>query len=302
MPHFTNFSADEEPEKRPDLQPIERLTRDVQKALTGEGGPGGVTSNEARYLVDLYYTVQKARIVVNNQVKGLERDAKKSETEPEPHTALDWTLDQFEMQESNIQKLLLFYAGNHPMFWFFEQTTGIGPIISAGLLAHIDIHKAQTAGAIWRFAGLDPTMVWEKKTKRPWNAALKVLCWKMGDSFVKFSGHESCYYGHVYRARKELEVARDEAGLFKDQATKALEGKTFKAIKAKKTYESGHLPAGHLDARARRYAVKLFLSHLHQRWREQEGLPLVKPWVITADNEHTHMLQPPQIRPASAID
>lgn len=53
---------------------------------------------------------------------------------------------------------------------------GIGPVISAGLLAHIDIHRAVTVGHIWRFAGLDPSVKWLKKTKRPWNAGLKVLC------------------------------------------------------------------------------------------------------------------------------
>jgi hypothetical protein len=44
------------------------------------------------------------------------------------------------------------------------------------LLARIDIVKAPTAGHIWRYAGLDPTVRWNKGEKRPWNAGLKVLC------------------------------------------------------------------------------------------------------------------------------
>jgi hypothetical protein len=105
---------------------------------------------------------------------------------------------------------------------------------------------------------------WEKKQRRPWNADLKVLCWKIGDSFVKISGREDAYYGQVYRKRKELEVERDLAGLFADQAAKTLEEKKIRDPETLKTYENGHLPAGRLDLRARRYAVKLFLSHWHE--------------------------------------
>jgi hypothetical protein len=37
---------------------------------------------------------------------------------------------------------------------------------------------------------------------------------------------------------------------------------------------SGGLPPAHLDARARRYAVKIFLSHLYAEWRKLEGMPV----------------------------
>jgi hypothetical protein len=37
---------------------------------------------------------------------------------------------------------------------------GIGPVLAAGLAAHIDIGRAPTAGAVWRFAGVDPTQEW----------------------------------------------------------------------------------------------------------------------------------------------
>jgi len=37
---------------------------------------------------------------------------------------------------------------------------------------------------------------------------------------------------------------------------------------------------GHIDAMARRKAVKLFLSHLWVKWRGIEGLPVTDPYVI----------------------
>ena len=45
-------------------------------------------------------------------------------------------------------------------------------------------------------------------------------CWKIGDSFVKQSGSDKCFYGHIYRARKEQEVAFNDAGKFADQAAR----------------------------------------------------------------------------------
>ena len=48
------------------LQPIIKLNRDLFKAMTQEI-PGGVTDNEARYLVDTYYTIQKARTASSHQ-------------------------------------------------------------------------------------------------------------------------------------------------------------------------------------------------------------------------------------------
>jgi hypothetical protein len=53
-----------------------------------------------------------------------------------------------------------------------------------------------------------------KGQKRPHNAKLKVLCWKIGDSFVKQQSRENDVYGKVYGERKRLELERNDAGLF----------------------------------------------------------------------------------------
>jgi hypothetical protein len=171
---------------------------------------------------------------------------------------------------------------------------GIGPVISAGLLAHIDITKAPTVGHIWRYAGLDPTQSWEKGQKRPWNARLKTLCWKIGESFVKVSGNEKDIYGKVYKERKEIETARNEKLEFSEQAIAILGKKRFGAdTQAKKFYEQQMLPPAHIHARAKRYAVKLFLSHLHHVWWEvQTGEKPPKPYVLTHMG-HAHYIAPP---------
>lgn len=310
------------------VEPLYRLNRDMLKALR-QGG-GGITDSEARYLVDIYYTMQVQRVRCNNQVKGLDRDATKIGNVAEPHTAIDWTLKQFGLLEEQVAKLLAIYTESHPMAWFFEQTVGIGPVLAAGLLAHIDIRRAPTVGHIWRFAGLDPTTKWEKKSKRPWNAELKKLCWKIGDSFVKFSGHERGVYGRVYRERKLGEWQRNLAGELASQAAAALAAKKIDKStdahawysgacspdRAREVLELGKsptaaecraddgqgvpmLPPAQIDMRARRYAVKLFLSHLHECWYRQEmGVEPPNPYAIQFGG-HAHKIAPPQIPPAS---
>ena len=171
---------------------------------------------------------------------------------------------------------------------------GVGPVIAAGLLAHIDIHKAKTAGALWKYAGLDPSAQWKKGQKRPWNAALKVLCWKLGESFVKVSGNKNDVYGKIYKQRKELEAQRNESGEFAEQAKAKLEkfniGKTTDAYKA---YSIGKLPPAHIHARATRFAVKLFLSHLQEVWWKHEFHTDPPAPYAMVHQGHAHKIEPP---------
>lgn len=264
-----------------EFEPIDRLTKDLRKASAT------LNESEARYLVDQYYVLQDARIRAQGQIRSM------SETK-EPHEVLVWFGNNASTLENQIKSALKkFSEGRRPGRWLMAQY-GIGPVISAGLLAHIDIKKAKSAGAIWRYAGLDPTVKWEKGQKRPWNAELKVLAWKASDSFKKFSNKDECFYGKIYRERKTQEVKRNSEFLFKDQAAQVLVNKNYRRdTKAKAAYENGQLPDGHLDARAMRYASKIFLSHLHHvMWICEFNTNPPKPFVIEHMG-HIDMIQPP---------
>ena len=69
---------------------------------------------------------------------------------------------------------------------------------------------------------------------------------------------EDAYYGKVYRERKAYELARDESAAMPTLLRPSSPKKRITDAGLKKTLESGHLSAGQLDLRARRYAVKLF--------------------------------------------
>lgn len=256
---------------------VTRLSKDLRSAATT------LSDAEARFLVDSYYIIQEDRKRTGNQVLAMKA---------EPHDLLTWFKDQNAVLEKQIAVALDKYSASKPIGLWMRSQYGIGPVIAAGLMAHIDIKKASTAGAIWRFAGLDPTMKWEKGQKRPWNADLKTLCWKIGQSFMKFSGQEECFYGKLYLERKKYEVARNDRMDNKELAL-SLAPRFNKSTDAYKHLMEGKLPPAQIDARARRWAVKIFLSHVQQVWWEMDtGEKPPKPFPI-AHLGHAHEIPIP---------
>lgn len=157
-----------------------------------------------------------------------------------------------------------------------------------------------TAGAAFAHAyggvkKVDWAKIEKALAKRPWNASLKTLCWKIGASFVFVKANDNDVYGKVYAARKAVELERDAAGTFADQAAHSLESRKIRDADLRKTYESGHLPAGRLDLRARRYATKLFLSGWHEAaYFNRYGTLPPKPYVIEHGG-HAHYTAPPSM-------
>lgn len=256
-----------------------RLPKDLRQATATLG------RDEVRYLVDSYYQMQDFRKATANQVRAL------TEGE-EPHATLGFFHGQFDMVESDIRKALDAYSASQKLGEWARQVIGIGPVIAAGLLGHIDIERARTAGAIWRFAGLDPSLEWKKGEKRPYNADLKVLCWKIGDSFVKVKGRDNAFYGKLYEQRKEFEIIRDAEGYNEECAKHTLETRNFRDKKVKAVYESGRIPLGRIELRARRYAVKMFLAHYHEEGWLQMGQKPPVPYALTMP-DHVHPVPSP---------
>lgn len=263
------------------MEPVQRLTRDLRDAARRLG------DREVRYIVDAYYIVQEHRKAIRNQQRTLV-DA------GEPAHLPRWLGNQLEILEEQIRRAMDAWTDARIEGRWAKSIVGIGPVLAAGLLAHIDITKAPTVGHIWRFAGLDPTVRWEKGQKRPWNAALKTLCWKIGESFVKVKGHPQDIYGKVYEARRRLEEERNELGEYAEQAARILaERRIGKDTVAYGYYSQGKLPPAHIHARAKRYAVKLFLAHLHHvMYETRYGSPPPKPYVIEHLG-HAHFIAPP---------
>jgi hypothetical protein len=299
-----------------------RLSRDLVNASRTMG------SAEARYLVDLYYLTQEMRKRSDNQVRSLEGSL-------EPHVLLDFFADKNFTMEKQIAKALDHYTQTHMMGDWLRNITGIGPVIAAGLLAHIyigmwcavchgkderdcarrqedkkrklqphlfqPIESCPTVGHIWQFGGIagDGQKPWEKGKRRPFNAEFKTLLWKAGISFMRFHNKPECYYGKLYQDRKFYEIGRNESGALAEQAARQLPH-FRKETESYKWYVQGKLPPAHIDARARRYAVKMMLAHLHGEWwtRTHDGNPPPLPYPV-AFLGHAHVVPPPPMPPAA---
>lgn len=135
------------------LPPVLKMSKDVKEA-TAHLGPA-----EVRFLVDIYYAMQKQRIRTNNQIKAIDRGHNQ-----EPHAVLNYLTEQSDTLEGQVKIALYGYSRSKDMGNWLMSICGIGPVISSGLLAHIDWTKP-TAGHIWRFAGLDPSCVWLGRAK-----------------------------------------------------------------------------------------------------------------------------------------
>lgn len=131
---------------------------------------------------------------------------------------------------------------------------------------------------------------------KPWNGRLKVIYWKIGQSFVKVCNNENDIYGKIYKQRKAYEIRKNENGDYADQAKAKLEkNKIGKDTEAYKYYIEGKLPPAHIQARAERYTTQIFISHLHHVmyldfYKQQPP----KPFAI-AILEHTHEIPVPNL-------
>ena len=265
-----------------EFEQIMKLANDVRNSVML------LDAKSARYLVDTYYQIQKMRIITSNQVFSQSKDG-------EPCAFLSWTMHNFEKLEKAIKDALTVYAKHHPIYEWLNSICGIGPVISAGLIANIDIEKVQTAGQIFTYAGLCPGKDHHTRgEKSPYNDKLKVLCWKIGQSFVKVSNNKNDVYGKIYKIRKEYESKKNENLDYKDQAKAKLDkyhiGKSTDAYKA---YSIGILPPGHIQRRCERYATKMFLSHLFTVWYEMTHHEKpAKPFAI-AILGHAHEIKVP---------
>lgn len=268
-----------------ELQPFAKLLdRDLLVAAAS------LTRSEMRYLVKSYYRLQKHRIQLSNAATAARKAG-------EPARFATWLGSKLEALEKALRKVMQAWAQEYPAGEWAMSQYGIGPVIAAGLLAYLDPERCRTAGSVWRFAGLDPTIVWNEGEKRPYCADLKVLAFKAGDSFVKFHRREDCFYGRLYAERKALELARNERGEYAALAKAILAEKKVRDPELRATLESGKLSAGHIEMRARRWAVKLFLAHFAQvLYETTTGRPAPIPYPV-AHLGHATYIAPPGYTP-----
>lgn len=203
--------------------------------------------------------------------------------------------------EKDIEKLIIKQLNNHALYLqYLSKIRGIGPLLSAGLIAYIDdIEKFDHVSSLWQYSGYGmnrycnvckkPTSIEVKyetgKTAKKlhpieecpicqgetipilqkrtpgyqsnWNDRLKVLAWKASTSFIKQPAAKS-KYRKLYEKIKKSERRKHPEKIVKN-------GKTL-------------FNDGHINNRTIRKVSKIFLAHLWQTWRRQQGLEATEPY------------------------
>lgn len=291
--------------------------KELRKALRSRASDLDVKS--ARFLVDSYYQMQELRIMSDNRVRAVEQGV-----DDNAAGFMDAMSGFYASAEKEVAFWLDKFSAASELGRWGRAQKGVGPVIAAGLLAHIDLDQAKAPSSVWRYAGLDPSSTWDKGQKRPWNAELKKLCWKLGESFIKVQQYDDAVYGHLYAARKRSEWqknARGElvgnvegrkgyaygattdshkwmnafyTGVTADMKPVALEG-AGKMTMAERLAAGAvrMIPPQAVHGRARRYAVKMFLSHYWAVGYEiRMGKPAPNPWIIEHGG-HVGLVPPP---------
>lgn len=197
--------------------------------------------------------------------------------------------------DGRIAKLLM----SHPAYPWFSRVKGIGKENVAKVIGPVDIQRANTISALWKFAGFavegghSPKRV--KGEKLSYNSQLRSMCWRVAVSLMRAGGvfyeyytHEKEKYHQKY-ANQEIKIIPTPAGKWMCENC----GESWKnkrdvsvccnnqfIIQKLKEEPAGIIYEGHLHNQALRKMIKLFLACLWLVWREAEGLPVTKPYAI----------------------
>jgi len=133
------------------FEPVNRRLDDDLKKAAREMGP-----DAARFLVAEYYKHQADRI---------RNRARLRELEGENIDCLTYLATQNDSLEHLAKAMLDQWSNAQPLGVWARSHKGVGPVIAAGLLAHIDLEKAPVSSSVIRFAGLDPSLKWYGKVE-----------------------------------------------------------------------------------------------------------------------------------------
>lgn len=205
--------------------------------------PPSTIDDSLRALVDLRdRTLQKSRIAFSNRISAVERGT--DTVSDQARAILEKWHARFEELEKEADKDIAALVGDNAIVQELTALKGIGSLLAAKIVAMIDIHRAPTTSALWRYAGYAAI---DGERERPkageklhYNIRLKTTLYLVATSFLRCGSP----YRAIYDSSKEYYTIN------RTEWTKA-----------------------HVHAAAMRKMIKVFLNHMWLRWRELEGLP-----------------------------
>lgn len=220
-------------------------------------------NNELRALVDLRNrTLQKNRIAFGNRKAAIE--AGRDSATNENVALIDRWYERFAELEKECERDIKDLAEEFDIINAMVEIKGVGFMLAAQIVAMIDIHRADTVSALWRYSGYGVVDGQRERhvrgEKSHYNTRLKTILYNLAESFLRSNSP----YRKVY----------DDARAYYD------------ANRPDWTKMHKHIAS-------MRKMIKVFLAHLWERWRIMEGLPIRDLYVIERLG-HTHVYTPEQ--------
>lgn len=205
--------------------------------------------------------LQQERIALGNRLSAIERGDDQSS--PEAIAMLTkWHTRFQELEEQATDDIDLLSEGLE-IIDRMTRVKGVGRTLASKIVSMIDISKARTVSALWRYAGYGVVNGQRERLvkgeRSHFNRELKTYCYQIGSSMMRTGSP----YRAVYESAKEYYQAS------RPDWTKA-----------------------HIHNASLRKMVKIFLSHLYVEWRSLEGLPVREPYVVDHVVGHTNTYRP----------
>ena len=168
-----------------------------------------MTNQTLRALVDLRdRQIQKARIQFGNRADAIASGS--DESSSEQAAIINRWLKTFNQLEKDLDNDIANMVKGFPIYNHVVEVRGIGPMLSAKIISMIDINRANTVSALWRYSGY---AVFNGKRERPvkgeklkYNKRLKTTCYLIGTSFLRLGSP----YRDIYDSSKEYYQANRE--------------------------------------------------------------------------------------------
>ena len=259
-----------------------------------------VPAHLLRTLVDMYYDFQSQRIQTQLRIGASQREHLLTEDDLSIY-GITTIFENAQAFEKDIEKLIRAQLKNHALYnQYLSRIIGIGPMLSAGLIAYIDdIEKFEHVSSLWQYCGYGMNR-YCPKCKKP---TYQDVEYETGKTAKKLHPLERCpicntqtnpiiqrrIIGYQSNWNDKLKVLAWKTGtsFVKQTPTRSKYRKLYDKIKAEehklhpnriKKKSKTLYSDGHLHNRAMRKVVKIFLAHLWQTWRRQKGLETTEPY------------------------
>lgn len=234
-----------------------------------------------REAVRFFYDLQKLRIQQGNRAGS---DTIMLDTRDiEFHDSRSKTLNSLERAElKNIERLCKESAPE--IYKWLRAQKGIGPTMAGVILSEVDIYRAETVSALWKFAGLDVQN--GKAPRRTKGQKLTYNSWfrtKMvgvaAGCMIKAGSDWRRFYDNR-KTRRENQLVPTCMNCEGTGKAKIGEHKGKKCKNCGGTGKNAPwgASAGHRNRDAIRYMIKMFLQEMWLKWREIEGLEVHAPY------------------------